>query len=272
VVVTVGRAVLRAGHTFVRQAGFPFWTLEIVLRGVMEVTTESGRTSVRAGHLSLIPPNTPYRERIPVRTDEVWTFFQPPLSWTPLLRWPTTSAGTFEVDVTRSPIRRDARAAMLQLHEVFARVTLNRAQFLDNALERVLLLAGLASPPQWPARRDDRIQKAIEHVSQNIGRRLSVPDLAAHAGLSPSRFAHCFREQVGMPLMRFVEARRMEEARSLLLRTNLPIKQIADALGFNTPFHFANRFRRCCGASPTTFRRQPDACDPLLPPTEPTLR
>ena len=62
---------------------------------------------------------------------------------------------------------------------------------------------------------------------------------------------------------RTVDVRRLDEARSLLLHTNLPIKRIAYSLGFSSPFHFANRFRLRCGQTPTGFRRHPGTLDAM---------
>ncbi len=261
-VVSVKRMVLPAGHTFVRTDGFPYWTLELMLSGQLELITAAGKATIPAGDLSLIPPRTPYREQNASPSEEVFAFLQPRLSWQPLMGWPTTPAGTLHLPLNGHPYQADIHSAMKRLADYFAATGTNRARLLENTVEQVLLLATWDDHAHF---RDERVQKAIEYIGHHLGEALSVEQVARHAGLSASRLAHCFRQQAGMPLMRFIEAMRLEEARSLLLHTNLSIKQIAYRLGFSSQFHFATRFRLRCGQTPTDFRRDPAAA--RQPPT-----
>lgn len=261
-VVSVKRMVLPAGHTFVRAGGFPYWTLELMLNGQLELMTAAGKATIPAGDLSLISPRTPYREQNAIPSEEIFAFFQPRLSWQPLMGWPATPAGTLHMPLNGHPYQADIHSAMQRLANYFTTVGANRARLLENTIEQVLLLA---TSPDRTVIWDDRVQQAIAYIQRRLGTALSVEQVAEQVGLSPSRLAHCFRRQMGMPLMRFVETRRLEEARSLLLHTNLPIKQIAYSLGFSSPFHFATRFRHRCGQTPTDFRRHPDQLDPIHP-------
>jgi len=78
--------------------------------------------------------------------------------------------------------------------------------------------------------------------------------MATASGLSGSRFAHLFRDRVGLSPRAFVEAERMARARQLLEMSDLPIKEIAAQLGFASEFYFSTRFRRSAGQSPRDFR------------------
>ena len=102
---------------------------------------------------------------------------------------------------------------------------------------------------------DSRIVRAVAHVERHLAEALSVASIAAAAGLSPSRLAHLFREEVGLSVQAFVEQRRMLRAADLLRRTSFPIKQVAAEVGFDSPFYFSRRFSRWAGQSPMTFRR-----------------
>ena len=77
---------------------------------------------------------------------------------------------------------------------------------------------------------------------------------AGSVGLSTSRLAHLFREQSGQTPQQYLEGLRMQRATELLRRTGFSIKQIADAVGFESQFYFSQRFKARTHQSPSSFR------------------
>jgi AraC-like DNA-binding protein len=84
---------------------------------------------------------------------------------------------------------------------------------------------------------------------------LDVPGLARAVNLSVSRFAHLFREQLGVSPQQFVERRRLDAACRLLELTRRSIASIAAEVGYPDPLYFSTRFRRHTGTSPSDYRR-----------------
>lgn len=78
--------------------------------------------------------------------------------------------------------------------------------------------------------------------------------LAREANLSPSRFAHLFREQIGMTPRHYAETARLDRVSQLLERTTLSIKEITTRTGFASPFYLSTRFKQHTGVSPTRYR------------------
>src|SRR4051812_38280527 len=62
-----------------------------------------------------------------------------------------------------------------------------------------------------------------EYIEVNIESSLTMKELAELTGLSTSHFARCFRKSVGSPPHSYVKRRRVERARELLTRTDLPV-------------------------------------------------
>lgn len=83
---------------------------------------------------------------------------------------------------------------------------------------------------------------------------LTVRDLAAVAGLSPSRFAHVFRRMLGVPPLRHLHALRMRRAQQLLEESSLPIRDVMQQVGWKDPSHFSKDFKRRFGVSPRRYR------------------
>ena len=84
--------------------------------------------------------------------------------------------------------------------------------------------------------------------------RLGVPLLAGAAGLSPGRFAHVFRGEMGVSPCQFVRRVRVEIAREMLGDGGRR-KHIAHALGFVDGSHLATVFRTETGQRLAEYRR-----------------
>lgn len=101
---------------------------------------------------------------------------------------------------------------------------------------------------------DTRIASVIAQMEETLPTAPSVPELAATVHLSPSRFAHLFRDETGMPPGRYLHTMRMQRARVLLERTFLTVREVMSRVGFRDPSHFARDFRRFHGVAPSGVR------------------
>src|SRR3954451_6645563 len=102
---------------------------------------------------------------------------------------------------------------------------------------------------------DRRVQHAIATLDQQLATPVTVATLAADVNLSPSRFAHLFRREVGTSPARYIRAARMVRAYLLLTRTFLTVKEARALVGVNDASHFSRDFRRFHGISPNAARR-----------------
>ncbi|WP_071659408.1 AraC family transcriptional regulator [Streptomyces humi] len=124
------------------------------------------------------------------------------------------------------------------------------------ALEEVVLLAaaGAHRAPAGPDARDERVRRAEELIAADPGAPHTVGTLAARVALSPSRFAHLFTRQTGVPPMRALREARLRHAARLLESTDLTVERVAAASGFPSPFHFNRVFRESHGVPPGAYR------------------
>lgn len=86
----------------------------------------------------------------------------------------------------------------------------------------------------------------------------AVEDYAAFArahGISLSTLRRVFRDATGVPLHAYALQRRVARARTLLGETDLPVKVIADRLGYRDVYFFTRQFRRHVGVPPAAYRR-----------------
>lgn len=109
---------------------------------------------------------------------------------------------------------------------------------------------GLGRLAPWQERR------ARELIDSNLAGGISIDMLAAACGLSPSHFKRAFKETTGLPPHRWLTIRRVEMAKSLLLRGILSMAEIAAASGFADQSHFSRVFGSVVGERPTAWQRR----------------
>lgn len=97
-------------------------------------------------------------------------------------------------------------------------------------------------------------QKILEFVAGNYGGTISLEDLAAVAGISPSHFSKIFRSVIGQGPMQFVTSYRLEQAKKRLIRPDLPMVDIALGCGFADQAHFSRVFKQVEGITPRAYR------------------
>jgi AraC-like DNA-binding protein len=98
------------------------------------------------------------------------------------------------------------------------------------------------------ARIDDFIRA---HLDQDV----TLQDLAAVAGLSPSHFLRAFKQATGQTPLRYLTGRRTEQACLLLAKSDQPIAEIAYACGFASQSHMTDVFKRHLDTTPGRYRQ-----------------
>lgn len=101
-----------------------------------------------------------------------------------------------------------------------------------------------------------RFAAVLEHIHGHITERISIYTLAGLAGLHPNYFSNLFTDIFGMPPREYILRKRTERAQLLLWTTGMPVKQVADAAGFEDASYFCRVFRRRVGMTPQMYRRQ----------------
>lgn len=101
------------------------------------------------------------------------------------------------------------------------------------------------------------IEKSVRAAAdgQYSGFYLSVKNLADRVSLSPSTLQKEFREQVGVPLRRYINDRVLIAAEQELRVGKKSIAQISESLGFCDQFYFSRCFSARYGLSPRDYRK-----------------
>ena len=102
---------------------------------------------------------------------------------------------------------------------------------------------------------DPRLEKALTAIHARPDRHWSLTTLAAHAGMSRSRFAHRFMQCVGLTPIAYLTQWRMIRARQLLAEPGLDMADIAERCGYRSVPAFGRRFIQMFGVGPGEWRK-----------------
>jgi AraC-like DNA-binding protein len=174
-----------------------------------------------------------------------------PLAGTQLHFAPPPHADSYPV-LFEGPIAFQAPFSRLSFDAGYLELPLRRDEAaLQRMLQRALLLT------VRPYRRDRLlVEKVRQTLAEHPEHSRNADDLAAWLNLS-ARTLHRQLSEEGASLQQLKDSVRQQRARSLLLRTSKPLKQIAAEVGFQSEKSFIRAFKSWTGQSPEAFRAQP---------------
>ncbi len=220
------------------------------------------RGSAVHGDIDIIPPHTPSRWEMLDSNDNSFLLILPPL----LL---STAAHAANLDPSHLDFRdrfqiRDAELESLgwAMKREIETGSASGPLYLDGlaiaATSRIISRHSSVALPESkrrPRLQGRRLKRVLTLIEDELSNALTMERIASVAGVSTSHMAALFREATGIPVHRYVIERRVERAGTLLRDTNLPIAEIAQAVGFAHQSHMARHMRRRFGASPVAIRR-----------------
>ena len=146
---------------------------------------------------------------------------------------------------------------MARLNQGVVRVLSKGVFSLDETLAQVD--AALQRQHRLSSEAQRLVRKAMAYVQQNYQEPLTRQDLARHVGMSDDYLTYCFRQELGMTPIAYLNRYRVTQAKRLLKETDRTITQIALEVGFSDSGYFSRVFRREAGMSPDAYRRREGA-------------
>jgi AraC-like DNA-binding protein len=114
--------------------------------------------------------------------------------------------------------------------------------------------AGTAPPVLRHFARQGRTTAAVAHVTAHFAGKIALDQAAALCRLSPTQFCRLFKMEQGVSFAQFLLRFRLERAGERLADSDVLVKEVAYAVGFNDLSYFARAFKRQFGVSPHQFQ------------------
>lgn len=101
-----------------------------------------------------------------------------------------------------------------------------------------------------------QIEKAIDYINRNYMVEISIEDLLNVTNLSKSYFYKLFKKKTNMSPFRYRRFIQLQEAKRMLMNTEMPIFEISHSVGFEDQFYFSKIFKYRYGCSPLEIRNR----------------
>lgn len=227
-----------------------------------ELITASG-TGVRGtqtkGNVCVLPSGLDHQAALEANSENLALYIDPSL----ITKAAAEAQLSGTVEITERYTRRDNvinSVAMALLGELETEGLSGRlyAESLGNILA-VHLLRYYSVPMLHPVTftgglSATKLRQVTEFIDDNYSRDLKLAELAQVAGMSSFHFAREFKRTTGTTPHQYLIKLRIERAKALLARNDLPLTEVGLRSGFSHQSHFTRLFRRITGTTPNSYR------------------
>lgn len=98
-------------------------------------------------------------------------------------------------------------------------------------------------------------QKILSYIFKNYMYRIDSVSIGRHLNYSASYIRYVFKKHSGESTMQYISRFRLDKAKELLARTNIPIASVANYTGFSDSNYFSAYFKRIEKVTPREYRK-----------------
>ena len=98
------------------------------------------------------------------------------------------------------------------------------------------------------------VSQCIDYIYDHLHEQITLEELADTAGVSSSYISKLFHNEVNVTIAQYIQQKRVDAAKNLLIFTDYSISDIANYLQFSTESYFISVFGKLCGLMPKKFR------------------
>lgn len=202
---------------------------------------------IRPGYASIMPPGAISVTHFPDLSRHLFAHFSLP------------PAKENKENLVSIPIMQDLGAAFLAVQDAFEQAvgyaTLHPLRAEVKLWDILWQLAGqsLVSAAD-PLRSHPAVQQALQMIERRLSEPIRVTDLADTIDVSHNHLTRLFHAATGMTVIEYIQNRRIQRARYLLVHSTMPIKAIASEVGIPDLHHFNKIVRKALGEAPRKVR------------------
>jgi len=128
------------------------------------------------------------------------------------------------------------------------------------AAAALLVMAHVVALRDFPGGATSRmggvVQRAMNLLIERCGQPFQIRNLARELGVCESHLRRAFKAHTGLSPKQYSADLRLRRVRGFLQSTSLTIAQIADRMGYSSPFHLSSEFKKRYGCSPRAWRQR----------------
>ena len=110
-----------------------------------------------------------------------------------------------------------------------------------------------ASPSTKRNLEDGLFKEICSYLSDNIGKKISLDEIARNAGISKTALKQLFKKNTGSGVCDYFIKLKIDRAKTYIRENNYNFTQIAEMLGYNSIHYFSTQFKKAVNMSPTEY-------------------
>ena len=123
-----------------------------------------------------------------------------------------------------------------------------------STLLSLIYMATVASDQEKAGTMEKHVLRAEQYIRDRAPKIGTVAEIAEAVGIGPDHLRHGFKSLRGTSLVHYLTKVRIDLAKTFLLHSDLPLKQIAARCGFRDEYYFSAVFRRLAHMAPGRYR------------------
>ncbi|MFD0712810.1 helix-turn-helix domain-containing protein [Paenibacillus sp. GCM10027626] len=145
--------------------------------------------------------------------------------------------------------------------ELDASATADEKSLVQLLMSQLLIqIARLVQQQEHVSRPTDHYaRQAVEYIHQHYDGELQAKHIAAAICLHPVYLQRIFRKSMQISMADYIAQVRVDKAKMLLARTDIPLAEIADYVGLNSRQYFSELFKKLTGTTPAAYRSSVEA-------------
>jgi len=229
------------------------YEMVIVRSGLLHLTLDSGSSPLRSGQVALLKPG--HREVLEIDrcTDyhQIWCIVRKE-------RVPAVLASRL-ASFPNGFSQEEPREFQTLIDLALDAQSCNRT--IDAAFYESLVISTFyefVRSAEFPSKDEpvypDSLLRALEFIELNLHRQIDLDEIAESSGIAKHYMVKLFSAHLGETPIRFLWNLRIQKGAELLRSSGLNVSEVADATGFQSPFHFSRLFKKHYKSSPSQFR------------------
>jgi AraC family transcriptional regulator len=173
--------------------------------------------------------------------------------WPPVEEWPVVRYMPQD-DILRPLFRYFLSASLLE-EPIRTSILVSTLNLMFQSFVSGHITTQKEHQPDLPAPVDKVLRRIQEITFQNPPTSPTLKQLAQIGHVTSEHLCRLFQKTLQLSPIECVRLAKLERATTLLAQTNLAVNQVADQMGFVSPYHFSREFRKVYGYSPRSYRR-----------------
>ncbi|MBT2725820.1 response regulator [Bacillus sp. ISL-75] len=129
---------------------------------------------------------------------------------------------------------------------------------LNSLQEWVIYIADVAmNQLHQPQEKGSVVDIVKNYINHHLGeQRLTRDEIANYVYLNPDYLTRLFKKQTGLSISDYLQQKRIEYAKNLLIETNLPVSEVALSAGYSNFSYFSTIFKKSTQLNPMEYRKK----------------